>query len=327
MKNTPFYFKQFSVLHNKSTMKVGTDAILASILSLQIINNKEKIYNILDIGTGCGVISLILAQNLKNSTITGIDIDTDSVHEANLNFNNSPWNNRLFTYNIDLYNFHKQLLNNNLEKLKLKNNNQNSLGNSNHNYIDNFGDQSYNCSNGKDNCIDNLDNRIDRLDNRINNLDNRIDHLDNLKDIDNNENIDNKLFDIIITNPPYFVNSLKSKNNKRNKARHTDSLPFDVLTLCVSNLLNKDGMFFCILPFEATKTFLQFATLNSLHCFNFTKIYSKITDNTPIRSLLAFSKENIKVNEDSFYIYLKDGEYTNEYLNLTKDLLFLDNDH
>ncbi|MGI6718356.1 MAG: tRNA1(Val) (adenine(37)-N6)-methyltransferase [Bacteroidales bacterium] len=252
MTTSPFFFKKFSILHDKSAMKVGTDAILVSMLSLNLINNKDKKYEVLDIGTGCGVIALILAQNLQNSNITAIDIDSDSVNESLINFKNSPWKERLACYNKDLDSFTKDHLNNTI-----------------------------------------------------------------------NKTISTNLYDIIISNPPYFVNSLKSKNNKRNKARHTDMLPFNVLAMCVSKLLNKNGKFFCILPFEATKSFLQFATINSLYCYNFTKIYSKVNDINPKRAMLAFCKDNTVVKENNFYIYLKDNVYTNEYLELTKDLLFI----
>lgn len=84
-----FKFKQFSVAHTRSSMKVGVDAVL---LGAWAGKDGGKI---LDVGTGCGVISLILAQRFPNSDIEAIDIDQESVEEASQNFLLSSWGNRL----------------------------------------------------------------------------------------------------------------------------------------------------------------------------------------------------------------------------------------
>lgn len=86
----PFHFKQFSINHQQSSMPVGTDAVL---LGASITLNKPE--RILDVGTGCGVLALIMAQRLPTSQIDAIDIDLDSIIEAEQNFLNSPWSNRL----------------------------------------------------------------------------------------------------------------------------------------------------------------------------------------------------------------------------------------
>lgn len=91
MKNlSPFKFKQFSVCHNKSAMKVGVDGVLIGCWA-----NVEDANAILDVGTGCGVIALIMAQRQPNAEITAIDIDYPSAAEAADNFKNSPWSQRL----------------------------------------------------------------------------------------------------------------------------------------------------------------------------------------------------------------------------------------
>ncbi len=84
-----FCFKKFSVEHQNSSMKVGTDAVLLG--AIAGIRNTEKI---LDVGTGCGVIALAIAQRTE-AEILAIDIDRDSVQEAVQNFSKSPWQNRL----------------------------------------------------------------------------------------------------------------------------------------------------------------------------------------------------------------------------------------
>lgn len=90
-----FRFKNFSLAHDKSTLKIGTDSVLLS--AMVPIENRN---NILDIGTGCGVIAFCLADKLRRATITstqilGIDIDEQSIEEANENLLNFPAINNL----------------------------------------------------------------------------------------------------------------------------------------------------------------------------------------------------------------------------------------
>lgn len=95
-----FQFKQFKVSHINSTMKVGTDAVLLGAW----IDITDSI-SILDVGTGCGVISLMLAQRNSIVRIMAIDIDDSSVKEATKNFINSPWSERLDCLNTSLQEF------------------------------------------------------------------------------------------------------------------------------------------------------------------------------------------------------------------------------
>ncbi len=87
---TLFRFKQFTISHSRSTLKVGTDAILLGALT-PIAQGSHRI---LDAGTGCGVIALMLAQR-SQAHIVAIDIDLESVSEAQSNFEQSPWQQRL----------------------------------------------------------------------------------------------------------------------------------------------------------------------------------------------------------------------------------------
>jgi len=97
-----FHFKQFSVSDNKSTMKVGTDAVL-----LGIEAGKFDAENVLDVGTGCGIVALLIAQQ-TNAFIDAIDIDQESCIEAAENFSLSPWKNRLNAVNSDFICFSEQ---------------------------------------------------------------------------------------------------------------------------------------------------------------------------------------------------------------------------
>ncbi len=94
-----FQFKQFEVDDQKSAMKVGTDAVLLG--SWVEIKNAKSV---LDIGTGSGVIALMIAQR-SNAKITGIDIHEPSILDATENFKDSPWNNRLSARNTSLQEF------------------------------------------------------------------------------------------------------------------------------------------------------------------------------------------------------------------------------
>jgi len=85
-----FRFKQFSVLNDKTAMKVGTDGVL-----LGSWCDVDDAATVLDVGTGSGVIALMIAQRNSHAMIQGIDIDEQAVAEAALNFRNSPWTARL----------------------------------------------------------------------------------------------------------------------------------------------------------------------------------------------------------------------------------------
>jgi len=85
-----FRFKQFAVLNDRTAMKVGTDGVL-----LGAWCPVAGARHVLDVGTGCGVIALMIAQRNHEAVITGIDIDHDAVQEATLNFERSPWSDRL----------------------------------------------------------------------------------------------------------------------------------------------------------------------------------------------------------------------------------------
>ncbi len=99
--NLGFQFKQFFVKHDRCAMKVGTDGVLLgcwvpiSNLQSPISNLQSPIFKCLDIGTGSGLIALMLAQRCPEAEITAIDIDPDAVAQARENFAASPWADRL----------------------------------------------------------------------------------------------------------------------------------------------------------------------------------------------------------------------------------------
>lgn len=99
--STTFNFKQFKIEQNRCAMKIGTDAVLLGAWT-PLINNP---YSILDIGTGTGVIALMLAQRSNAEQIDAIEIDDAAFEQAIDNFEASPWNERLYCFHAGLDEF------------------------------------------------------------------------------------------------------------------------------------------------------------------------------------------------------------------------------
>ncbi|MNK14927.1 tRNA1(Val) (adenine(37)-N6)-methyltransferase [compost metagenome] len=96
-----FQFKQFSVKQDKCAMKIGTDGVLLG--AWTPLENSP--YSILDIGTGTGIIALMLAQRSHAEQIDAMEIDDEAYEQAVDNFENSPWGDRLFCYHAGLDEF------------------------------------------------------------------------------------------------------------------------------------------------------------------------------------------------------------------------------
>lgn len=93
-------------------MKVGTDGVLLGAWAELPADVPDECCRVLDVGTGSGLIALMLAQRFHRATITGIDIDTETVEQANINFIHSDWSDRLDAYNVSL----QDLVKNNSEE-------------------------------------------------------------------------------------------------------------------------------------------------------------------------------------------------------------------
>ena len=228
-----FRFKQFEINHDKSTLKMGTDAVLLGAWT----PIPEKCHHILDIGSGCGVITLMLAQR-SNANVMGVDIDKLSVDEAIENANKSPYKNRIEFINMSIQDF---------------------------------------CTSQRKNN-----------------------------------------FDLIVSNPPFFVDSLKSPVYKRNIGRHTDTLPFEELILAVNYCLSSFGLFAIIIPLT-TKDIIQTLCKNQgLFCTNILQIQP--LENKPVnRVIMLFSREEKSLQIENLIIRDADMKYTHSYQLLTKD--------
>ena len=97
MKRQGFQFKQFFIEHQDCAMKVGTDSImLGSWVKVCDLANASGVQKCLDIGTGSGLLAVMLAQKSNEQThISGIDIDKDAIGQAKRNMACSPWSHRL----------------------------------------------------------------------------------------------------------------------------------------------------------------------------------------------------------------------------------------
>ena len=96
-----FQFKQFSLEQDRCAMKVGTDGVLLAAWT-PIENNP---FSILDIGSGTGVIALMLAQRSNAEQIDALEIDEEAYEQSVDNFENSPWSDRLFCFHAGLDEF------------------------------------------------------------------------------------------------------------------------------------------------------------------------------------------------------------------------------
>jgi tRNA1Val (adenine37-N6)-methyltransferase len=103
MANSYFQFKQFRVEQDRCAMKISTDAVLLGALAKQ-----DGPAEILDIGTGTGVIALMLAQRFPFANIKALEIDEAAAGQASQNFNTSPWKDRLELRHQSFQNFTRE---------------------------------------------------------------------------------------------------------------------------------------------------------------------------------------------------------------------------
>ena len=99
----PFRFQKFDIIQHENVFRVGTDGVLLGALCQ--VENAQKI---LEVGTGTGLISLMLAQRNANAEITALDLNEDAVKLAQENFKNSPFSERLQVFHQDFKTFESQ---------------------------------------------------------------------------------------------------------------------------------------------------------------------------------------------------------------------------
>lgn len=230
-KYPTFHFQQFSVEHDKSAMKLGVDGVLLPVWA-DLLDAKS----ILDVGAGCGIISLVCAQRNSRAKIHAIEIEKNAFEEASYNFEQSPWSDRL---SISFGSFKDHI--------------------------------------GKHTGLD-----------------------------------------VIISNPPYFLNSLTSKEDQRSLARHNVSFDFDEFFKMSFDALNEKGSLFIVFPTESQDWLVNKANENAFHLSRLATVLPT-PDKLSKRSLFKFEKKEFGMIKEVFAVETGRGEYTPEYTELVKD--------
>jgi len=230
-----FNFKQFAVNQVGCAMKVNTDGVLLGALA-----GAPAPKTILDIGTGTGVIALMLAQRFETAQIDAVEIDEAAAKTAEENFEISKFAGRL------------QMFATGFEE-----------------YFDNYHDKKY---------------------------------------------------DLIVSNPPFFLNSLTSPGVKKNLARHTDDAFFERLVRVVSSHLTTDGVCVMILPLDTAGLVKEIAITNGLYIQRVVNIKSFV-DAPPHRQILTFGRQATTPVDKELVIYDEPKVYSTFYQKTLKDFL------
>lgn len=211
-------------------MKVGTDGVLLGAWT------KTPNGAVLDIGSGTGLIALMIAQRNANCFIDAIDLNKNAYLQTKINIENSPWHNRITAHHIAIQDFKPD-----------------------------------------------------------------------------------KKCQLIVSNPPFFVNSSKSGNAAKNTARHTDELSFNDLLKNVAKLLSPEGVFSVVLPTSAKTEFCNLAKTHQLNLNRICEVKPNLTKPAK-RVLMEFSFSSTPIIIENLTIETeKRHEYTKEYRNLTAD--------
>ena len=211
-------------------MKVGSDAMI-----LGALTEVESQLNILDIGTGTGVLSLMLMQKSENSIITAIDIDEQNVQIAKNNFISSNWSSQMNSFHVDLFQY----------KADVKH-------------------------------------------------------------------------DLIISNPPFFLDSLSSSDERNSNSKHFKRSDLSLFFKLCFSWITKSGNLWMITSVDYEGEWLKNAKMNGFNLKKKWNIYGKPGIHN--RSVMNFSKTEVKHTiENNLIVRDENGVYTEAYKVLTKD--------
>lgn len=225
-----FKFKQFDVDQSGCAMKINTDGVLLAALA-----ENENPTKILDIGTGTGVLALMMAQRFPGAKVHAVEIDEQASATASKNFQLSVFNERLAISNVAIEQY------NNCEK-----------------------------------------------------------------------------FDLIISNPPFFVNDLKNTEEKKGIARHASEQFFANLIVKVNAILAENGSFWFVLPVKQAESLIENAKQMALYPSKIIHLHSDISK-PAFRYIVNLNRSKAETKMDHFYIYESEKIYTEEYKLLLKD--------
>ena len=215
-------------------MKVCTDACLfGAWVSNYIQQKNNQINKVLDIGTGTGLLSLMMAQHLQAS-FDAIEIDKLAASQAKENFETSPWAAQFKVINEDIKKW----------KSVTK-------------------------------------------------------------------------YDLIISNPPFFENDLKSCDDARNLALHHDGLKLEILLEIVKNKLRDNGNFAVLIPYKRREYFLSLLQKNKFYLEEEVQI-KQTEKHNPFRLIFIISKTESVTNKTEIYIK-EEGKYSYQFTSLLEN--------
>jgi tRNA1Val (adenine37-N6)-methyltransferase len=137
--------------------------------------------------------------------------------------------------------------------------------------------------------------------------------------------LNNKGYDLVISNPPYFSNSLRNNDPRKRIARHDDTLPIEQLFKDSFAILSPYGCSAIIIPFSESSRVISHASTNGLRCFSSIAIHNHATD-TPKRIVLQFktnkhSDDKTQTAENDLILRNSDNTYTDRYQNIISPFL------
>jgi tRNA1Val (adenine37-N6)-methyltransferase len=230
--NSYFEFKKFKIYQDRSAFKVTTDACI-----LGAYVNVLNADSICDIGTGTGIIALMLAQKFPGTKIDAVEIDNLSAIQAGENIHASPWPERITVFNQSIQDFSV-----------------------------------------------------------------------NKK----------RRYNLIVCNPPYYEEHLRSKDNRNNLTRHNFKLSIKELANSINILLSDGGIFYTIMPpFSFCKLQEQLERFD-IRLFDKLGIHSKLKK-PPYRNIGGFSRKPDDMKENTLIISNDNGVYSNNLKKLLKD--------
>ena len=127
-----------------------------------------------------------------------------------------------------------------------------------------------------------------------------------------------ELFDAILCNPPFFTEDTLPDDKSRALARNNKNLPFPLLIKKVAELLAEDGVFSLVVPSGLVQEIVGLCLENGLHLVRRCQVHTT-AQKPPRRTLLAFSRQNLKCDEQVLCLMDKDGSRSAQYLELTND--------
>jgi len=228
-----FKFKQFEVDQSGCAMKINTDGVLLGAL----VDAKQSEY-ILDIGTGTGVIAMMMAQRFPEAAIDAVEIDHIAANTAQKNFQGSKFRDRLKIYSIGFSD-----------------------------YFQTYPERKY---------------------------------------------------DLIVSNPPFYINSLEAATDKKNLAKHTDQYFFEELVKTVANQLTDNGTCWLVLPVSTAGLVKLLAERQGLYVQHQIDIHS-FAESDAHREIISLGKLQTKIAVKQFVIYDAPKVYSKQYSACLKD--------